>query len=94
MEAIDQDTYLSEQILAADSVYAVFYKDSPINIKTVNTLVTAPIKYKKTSFQNPGYAINLAKRLNDKFQTEDFVVRIMDGGTVYNGMPKNDFYDE
>ena len=94
MEAINPDTYKSEQILEADAVYAVFYKDKPINIKTVNKLVTAPVKYKKTSFQNPGYALNLAKRLNEQFQTEDFVVRIMEGGTVYTGKQESGFYDE
>lgn len=94
MEAVDQDTYKSEQILEAEAIYAVYYQDNPINIKTVNKLVTAPIKYKKTSFQNPGYALNLARRLNEKFNSEDFVVKVMEGGKLYTGEPTNDFYDE
>ncbi len=94
MEATDPDTYKSEQILEAEAIYAVFYQNNPINIKTVNKLVTAPTKYKKTSFQNPGYALNLAKRLNELFHTDDFVVRVMEGGTIYTGKVESGFYDE
>lgn len=37
-------------------------------------------KYKKVSFSNPGHAINLAKKLNKVFATEDFkVYKLTDG---------------
>jgi len=37
-------------------------------------------KYKKVSFSNPGHAINLAKKLNTKFNCEDFSVVLLDKG--------------
>lgn len=92
-ESCDPISYKTEQILAADAVYAVYYKDTPINIKTVNKLYNMPPKYKKTSFQNPGYALCLAKRLNELFSTTDFVVRQMIGGDVYTGKVI-DFYGD
>ena len=40
-------------------------------------------KYKKVSFSNPGHAHNLAKKLNDLFNCEDFsVVKLTAGETV------------
>ena len=40
-------------------------------------------KYKKVSFSNPGHAHNLAKKLNDLFNSTDFtVVRLTSGETV------------
>ena len=35
-------TYKSEEVLAADAIYAVFYKDKPINLRTLNSLVSYP----------------------------------------------------
>ena len=41
-------------------------------------------KYKKVSFSNPGHAINLAKKLNKQFKTEDFTVVLLTvGQTIY-----------
>jgi hypothetical protein len=37
-------------------------------------------KYKKVSFSNPGHAINLSKKLNKKFNTEDFTVVLLSKG--------------
>ena len=37
-------------------------------------------KYKKVSFSNPGHAINLAKKLNDLFDCNDFDVRKLTAG--------------
>jgi hypothetical protein len=74
LEYTDQ-TYRSEQILAADAIYAVFYQDAPINLKSFNSLVNAPgAKYKKTSFSNEAHCVNLAERLNQKFKTTEFTV--------------------
>lgn len=84
-EKANKDTYKTEQILASDGIWAVYYRGHPINIKTQNLLVAYPgPKYKKVSFSNPGHAINLAKKLNKQFQTEDFtVVKLTAGETVY-----------
>ena len=84
LENINRKTYKSEQVLEADAIWAVFYKDKPFNLKSSNTLTNYPgPKYKKGSFSNPGHAHNLAKKLNDLFTSEDFtVVKLTSGETV------------
>ena len=84
LENINRITYKSEQVLEADAIWAVFYKDKPFNLKSSNTLTNYPgPKYKKVSFSNPGHAHNLAKKLNDLFTSEDFtVVKLTSGETV------------
>ena len=68
-------TYKSEQVLDAEAIYAVFYKDKPINLRSLHSLVDYPgPKYKKVSFSNPGHAHNLAQKLNLMFKTNDFSV--------------------
>ena len=75
MEFVDGKTYKSEQVLDAEAIWAVFYKDKPFNLKSQNKLTNYPgPKYKKTSFSNPGHAINLSKKLNTMFKTTDFAV--------------------
>ena len=85
LESIDKKTYKSNQILKAEAIWAVFYKDEPFNLKSSNALTNYPgPKYKKTSFSNPGHAHNLAKKLNDMFNCEDFsVVRLTSGEKEY-----------
>ena len=64
LELTDKQTYKTEQILASDGVWAVFFNSQPINLKTANMLTQFPgPKYKKSSFSNPGHAVNLAKKL-------------------------------
>ena len=84
LENINRKTYKSEQVLEADAIWAVFYKDKPFNLKSSTTLTNYPgPKYKKVSFSNPGHAHNLAKKLNDLFTSEDFtVVKLTSGETV------------
>ena len=80
LEQVDQ-SYNSEQILKADSIFAVYYEDAPINLRTMNTLVNYPgPKYKKVSFSNSGHAFNLADRLNKKFNSAFFSVVRLDNG--------------
>lgn len=81
VECINKLTYKTEQVLASEGVWAVFYTDSPINLKSSNMLVNYPSpKYKKTSFSNPGHAINLAKKLNAQFNTDKFNVVLLKQG--------------
>lgn len=82
----DKKTYRSEQVLAADGIWAVFYDGKPINLKTTNLLVQYPgPKYKKVSFSNSGHAINLARKLNQQFRSDKFsVVLLTQGQTVYS----------
>jgi len=84
LEYTNKKTYKSEQILEADAIWAVFYKNEPFNLKSFNSLTSYPgPKYKKVSFSNPGHAHNLAKKLNLTFGTEDFqVVKLTQGTTV------------
>jgi len=84
LEYIDKKTYKSEQILKADAIWAVFYKQEPFNLKNTNILTNYPgPKYKKVSFSNPGHAINLAKKLNDLFNCSDFtVVKLTQGEEI------------
>jgi hypothetical protein len=75
LERTDSKTYKSEQILEAEAIWAVFYKGSPFNLKSLNSLTNYPgPKYKKVSFSNPGHAHNLAKKLNTMFKCKDFTV--------------------
>lgn len=81
LEFTDKNTYKSEQVLASEGIWAVYYQNKPINLKSFNSLVGYPgPKYKKVSFSNPGHAINLAKKLNKLFKTEDFSVVLLNAG--------------
>ena len=83
LEHTNKKTYKSEQILESEAIWAVFYKNEPFNLKSFNSLTSYPgPKYKKTSFSNPGHALNLAKKLNLTFGTEDFQVIKLTQGTV------------
>ena len=85
IELTNKSTYKTEQVLASEGVWAVFYEKKPINLKTSNLLVQYPgPKYKKVSFSNPGHAINLARKLNVQFKTDRFTVVLLKlGEQVY-----------
>jgi len=89
LEKVDKDCYKADQVLASEGIWSVFYQAKPINLKSHNILTNYPVpKYKKVSFSNPGHAINLCKKLNVKFQTEDFTVVLLSSGiTIY---PENE----
>ena len=76
----NQDNGLLVQILKAKHIYAVYYQEKPINLRTLNTLGRSGLKYKKVSFSNPGHAFNLAERLNKLLKTTDFEVYRFVGG--------------
>lgn len=85
VEVTNKSTYKTEQVLAAEGIWAVFFDGAPINLKTSNLLVQYPgPKYKKVSFSNSGHAINLAKKLNTQFKTDKFtVVLLKQGETIF-----------
>jgi hypothetical protein len=85
VELTNRNTYKTEQVLAAEGIWAVFFDGKPINLKTSNLLVQYPgPKYKKVSFSNQGHAINLAKKLNTQFKTDKFsVVLLTQGETIF-----------
>jgi len=83
LEYVNKTTYKSEQILASEGIWTVFYDGKPINLKTLNVLVNYPgPKYKKVSFSNSGHAINLCKKLNFLFKTDKFEVFLLQHGEV------------
>jgi len=81
MEYPNKVNLKTEQILEADAVYAVFYRDKPINVRTISSYVTklGP-KYKKSIFPNSGFALHLAERLNDQFNTTEYTVHKLIAG--------------
>lgn len=84
LEYTNSTNYKCEQVLDAEAIWAVFYKNKPFNLKSSNALTSYPgPKYKKTSFSNPGHALNLSKKLNQMFKTDEFsVVKLTAGETV------------
>ena len=83
VEVTDKVTYKTEQVLASDGIWAVYFEAKPINLKTSNMLVQYPgPKYKKVSFSNPGHAISLAKKLNTQFKTDKFTVVLLSKGQI------------
>ena len=82
VELTNRTSYKTEQVLAADGIYAVFFDNKPINLKTSHMLTQYPgPKYKKVSFSNPGHARNLCRKLNTQFKTDKFSVVFMNSGT-------------
>lgn len=75
VEYVNKENFKIDQILEAEAIWAVFYKDRPFNLKSGSIVASYPgPKYKKVSFSNPGHAINLAKKLNKLFKCTDFKV--------------------
>ena len=92
LENVNTKNYKAEQVLVAEAIYAVFHNGKPINLRTLNHLISYPgPKYKKVSFSNPGHAFNLAERLNKMFKTKDFSVYKLSGGVeLTEKEPDND----
>ena len=85
LEITNKQTYKSEQVLASEGIWAIFLDNKPVNLKTTSMLAhqSGP-KYKKSSFSNPGHAINLCKKLNTLFKTDKFtVVLLKQGDRIY-----------
>ena len=48
LEYTNKKTYKAEQVLEAEAIWAVFYKNQPFNLKSFNSLTSYPgPKYKK-----------------------------------------------
>lgn len=75
LEITSKKTFKTEQVLDADAIWAVFYQDKPINLRTTSVIAQqlGP-KYKKVSFSNSGHAFNLAEKLNKLFNSQEFSV--------------------
>lgn len=85
LENINRKNFKSDQILEAEAIWAVFYQGKPFNLKSQNSLGSySGSKYKKVSFSNPGHAFNLAKKLNQLFNCDDFAVFKLTSGERLN----------
>lgn len=72
------ENYDAIQIIKAEYVYAITYKDKPVGIRTMNTLINYPgPKYLKSTFTNSAHAFNRRDKLNEIYNTTDFNVAIM-----------------
>jgi hypothetical protein len=62
-------------ILAAKSLYAIVYRDKPFSIRHRYWGIKGEFpKYIRTVFPHKSSAENLAKKLNEHFITDEFVV--------------------
>ena len=89
LEITNKKSYKTDQVLEAEAIWAVFYKDKPINLKTTSIVAQqlGP-KYKKVSFSNSGHAYNLAEKLNKLYNTTDFSVFKLTTGEKIVDEPK------
>jgi hypothetical protein len=90
LEITNKKSFKTDQVLESDAIWAVFYKDQPINLKTTSIVAQqlGP-KYKKVSFSNSGHAYNLAEKLNKLFNTNDFSVFKLTTGEKITDEPKD-----
>lgn len=83
LELTNKVSYKTDQVLASDGIWAIFYENRPINLKSSHSLTNdVSPHYRKTSFSNQGHAINLARKLNTQFKTDKFTVVLMNSGTT------------
>jgi hypothetical protein len=65
--------YVTIDIVGALGLYTVLYKDKPINVKQKYKTVNGPrFKYPKMTYTTSAPAVNLADKLNQQFNCEDF----------------------
>lgn len=70
-------------MLKATAIFAVFFDNQPINLRSLHTVIDIGPKYKKVSFSNPGHAFNLCEKLNKLFKTDRFAVhRLTEGEQI------------
>jgi hypothetical protein len=70
------DDFTGCDILSAPGLWAVLYKDQPINLKTRYWSERGELnKYLRVVYPNAKPAENLAAKLNKDFFTEDFTVK-------------------
>jgi hypothetical protein len=73
MSALNARSGVIEDICLAEQMWAVYYNNQNISIRTKNRN-TGLVKYKKTTFASIGHAERLAHRLNNQFKTQAFRV--------------------
>lgn len=72
----DMDEVHSWQVLEADKLFVVLYKNKPINLRQeLWGMDGVKYKYPKSSFASEAPARNLADKLNRWYKSEDFTYR-------------------
>ena len=74
----------SIEVVEAHYTWSLFYKERPIQIKTVGNVdfdYPGP-KYIRVNFQNLAHALRLRDKMNQLFETTDFSVVRMESGRV------------
>jgi hypothetical protein len=67
------DDFTGIEILQAESLYTVLYKQQPINVKNKYWNAQGEFnKYTRTTYPSEKPAVNLANKLNKLFFTTDF----------------------
>jgi len=70
------DDYTGIEVLNAESLYTVLYKQQPINVKNKYWNAQGQFnKYQRTTYPTAKPAVNLAKKLNELFFTDEFTVK-------------------
>ena len=82
IESVSRGGARVDQILEAEAIWAVFYKNAPFNLKSSVGYSddSNESKYKKVAFSNPGHAHGLARKLNEQFSCDDFSVVMLYAG--------------
>lgn len=84
-EFIDKTSYKTETVVRSSKIYAVYYDDELIQLKSGHYLTEERSREKKTVFTSSAHAVRLAKRLNRQFKTDRFTVRQLgDGIQIYS----------
>jgi hypothetical protein len=73
-EDYNRKTHKVFEVVEAQSVYAVFYEEKPITLRDNHKYLDSPYKYKRSNYPDKGRAVNLAKKLNTRFNTDKFTV--------------------
>jgi hypothetical protein len=75
IKSIQVDDQLGIDILSAEGLYAIVYRDKPFSIRHRYWGIKGEFpKYIRTVFPHKSSAENLAKKLNEYFITNEFVV--------------------
>lgn len=70
------DDLVGIEVLNAESLYTVLYKNQPINIRNKYWSARGEFnKYTKTTYASAKPAENLARKLNELFFCEDFTAK-------------------
>ena len=69
-----QDNESRFEVCEAQAIWAVFYKENPINLRS-KTYTNKNFKYIKCTYSNKAHAFRLAEKLNRMFNCNDFNVK-------------------